>query len=176
VRLAARWLVAGAGALLVAGGVVLAVWGSGNAGGLVFLSPEQFDELQAARRWAGTGRALLVVGVALLGVLGGWLMAHRRSSARRRGLAAAIAIGVLGAGVLGAGVLLLQTAGRVQVTAYSGSYESAGCPGLTDCAEPSGTAGLHGVRWVGLGSALIGGLLLAVSGGVTRGNRRADLG
>jgi hypothetical protein len=175
-RQTAPWLVAGAGALLVAVGVVLAVRGSGDAGGLVFLSPEQFAVLRAARRWAGAGRALLVVGMALLGVLGGWLMAHRRSSARRRGVAAAVAVGVLGIGLLGAGVLLLQAAGRVQVTAYSGSYEPAGCPGWTDCAEPFGSAGLHGVRWVGLGSALAGGLALGVSGGVTRGNRHADLG
>jgi len=83
---------------------------------------------------------------------------------------------VLGIGLLSAGVLLLQVAGRVQVTAYSGSYELGGCPGRADCAEPFGSVGLHGVRWVGLGSGLVGGLALGVSGGVTRGNRRADLG
>jgi hypothetical protein len=176
VRLAAPRVVAVAGALLVVFGIVLVVRARGDAGGLMFLSPEQFELLQAAHRRADTGRVLLVVGVALLAVLGGWLLGRRRSSAGRSGVVVAVAVGVLGAALVVAGVLLLHAAGTVRVTAYSGSYESMGCSGRPDCVEPSGAAASGGARWGGLGSALVGGLLLGVSGGVTRGNRRADLG
>lgn len=164
-RRAAPWLLTAAGVLLVALGVVL-VSRVDRGGGLVFLSPEQYDQVLTARRRVETGRLMRLLGVVLVGVPVGRAWVHRTSGRRRAG----VVLGLAGIAVVVLGGAVVRSAESGRVTVYSASYEPADCPDGPGCGAPS-SAGL----WAGAGSALAGGLLLgSVSGGWPMGGRRTD--
>jgi len=164
-RRAAPWLLAAAGVLLAALSVVLVSRGD-RGGGLVFLSPEQYDQLLTARRRVGTGRLVWLAGTVLLGVAVG------RSWVRRSpgGRCAGVVLGLVGIAVVVLGWSVVRSAESGRATVYSASNEPAVCPGGPGCGAPSSL-----VLWAGAGSALAGGLLLgSVSGRWPGGGRRAD--
>ena len=158
---AAPRLVAAAGVLLVAGGVLLAVRGQPERGELVFLSPEQFEQLRTARRQLAAGRAVLVAGTVLLGSAAGWLLGRARRP-RRAGPPvgrAAVLVGIAGLAVLGAGAALVGSAEGVRVVTYSGSYGLLRCTGSAECADQAGSTPTA-VPWIALGSASAGAVLV----------------
>jgi hypothetical protein len=153
--------------LLAVLGAALVLWLDREPDGLVFLSPEQFEELRAAHRRLATGRALLLAGATLLGATLGLLIGRRG----RRVPVRVVALGVVGGGLLAAGVLL-RTIDTTEVVAYSGSYEPLICSGCTD---RSGSAVLAG-RLAG-STGVLGGALLCTWAAARsrRGEQPVDL-
>jgi hypothetical protein len=173
--------VAGVGALLAGLGVALAVQGhahGGHAAGLLFLSPEQFARLQAARRREVAGDAVAAVGVLVLAGLGGWLRGRRHRSGDDGVRAASppvLAAGALGCLLVLAGIALVLTVGPDTVTTYSGSYAPLTCPGPEGCTPPAWWTLTGGGPRAGLGIAVVGGwILAAVAGWLLGDDSRAD--
>jgi hypothetical protein len=174
-------VVAGVGALLAGLGIVLAVQGHAHGGdttGLLFLSPEQFDRLQAARRREFTGGVVVAAGVLVLAGLGGWLLGRRhrsRDDGARPASPPVLAVGALGCLLVLAGIAIALTAGAETVTTYSGSYAPLTCPGGDGCTPPAWWRLSGAGPRAGLGLAVVGAwVLAAVAGRLLGDDSRAD--
>ncbi|MFQ1001193.1 hypothetical protein [Modestobacter sp. SSW1-42] len=139
-RAAARGAVV-AGALLAVGGVALAWSATAAVPELVFLSPEQYDQLVDAAWLAGVGRVLLAVGALLAAAAVPQLLRADRSGRASRVAGAALGAAV-GLTVLG-GALLWSAHTSQQAVEVAAHSRLAG-PGL----------------WAGLVVVLVGGALL----------------
>jgi hypothetical protein len=138
---AAGWVAGGVGALLAVPGLLLASRAPAVRPELVFLSPEQYDQLVDSAWLAGVGRVLLAVGVLVAAGAAPWLLGGHRPP-RMRALAGA-ALGVaVGLAVLGAALLWSAATARQAV------------PGVLP--GPLTGPGL----WGGLALVLVGGALL----------------
>ena len=100
-------------------------------------------------------------------------MTGRLRAAQRR----AVVLGALGLALVVAGIaVVLGTAPEPTVT-YGGSYEPLGCPTWPDCVSggPGWSTVLTAGTVAGLGTAVLGGLLLAgVAGWLLGDDSRAD--
>ena len=109
---AAGWVAVGAGALLVVPGLLLASRAAAVRPELVFLSPEQYDQLVDAAWLAGVGRVLVAVGVLLAAGAVPWLLGGDRPALVRTAagvaLGAAVGVAVLGAVLLWSAVTAQQ--------------------------------------------------------------------
>ncbi|MCZ2828158.1 hypothetical protein O2W14_04820 [Modestobacter sp. VKM Ac-2986] len=130
-----------AGALLAAAGLVLATRPPAVAPELVFLSPEQYDQLVTAGWLADAGRLLVAVGALLVAGTAPWLLGPGRAARGRWAAGAALGAGA-GLAVLGAALL--------------GAARAAG--GAVEGAAPVPLAGAG--QWAGLALVLAGGALL----------------
>jgi len=148
---AVGWVAVGTGALLAVTGLLLASRAPVVAPELVFLSPEQYDQLVDAAWLAGVGRVLVAGGVLLAAGAAAWLLGGdgppRARTAAGAALGAAVGLAVLG------GVLLWSAATARPAVDGADAGRLAG-PGL----------------WAGLAVALVAGVLLGA--GVRRVTRR----
>ena len=108
---AAGWVAVGVGALLAGAGLLLAARAPTVAPELVFLSPEQYDQLADAAWLADVGRVVLATGVLLAAGAAAWLL--RGTSPVRARTAAGVVLGV-GAGLAVLGAVLLWSATTAQ--------------------------------------------------------------
>ena len=138
---AAGWVAVGVGALLAVAGLLLAARAPTVAPELVFLSPEQYDQLADAAWLADVGRVVLATGVLLAAGAAAWLL--RGTSPVRARTAAGVVLGV-GAGLAVLGAVLLWSAREAR-----------------RAVEVVGPAALVGPgQWAGLVGVLVGGALL----------------
>jgi len=153
-RSGAAWGAVVAGALLSAAGVVLAAGAPAADPELVFLSPEQYDQLGTAAWLAGAGRVLVGVGALLVAGAAPWLVGGDRPVRARRAAGAVLGAGA-GPAVLGAGLLWSARASRPAV----------------EGTVPDALLGPG--RWTGLVLVLVGGALLGAGARRVTGRRPA---
>lgn len=95
----------------------------------------------------------------------------------RRGQAWALLLGALGLALVVAGIVVVLVTGSEPTVTHGGSYERAGCLPWPDCVSggPGWSAVLTAGTVAGLGTAVLGGLLLAaVAGWLLGSDSRAD--